>query len=249
MDFLAFVGQAVTLPTPERKMALFGPLHLAILFLTLALPLALGRLTRREQRPRLARYLAVSIAVVLILNRVMAVAWGVHMGTLTRWQDALPMHLCDWASFAVIVALVWRGQLAYELAYLWGLAGTFQAVLTPDIAYTFPNPFFIGFFVDHCGIIISALLMTWGLGMRPRPGAVLRVWGWTQVYGLCAGLVNFLCHTNYGYLAAKPSHGSLLDFLGPWPWYIAALEGLCLVFFTVFYSPFWFANRRDRPAL
>ena len=242
MNLLAVIQ--ATPPSPERKMALFGPLHLTILGLTLAVPFALSRCTRRDQRPGLARSLALSIAALLILNRLMALAWGVHMGTLTRWQDALPMHLCDWASFAVLAALIRRGQLAYELAYLWGLAGTFQAVLTPDLAVTFPNPLFIGFFVDHCGIIVSALFLTWGLGMRPRTGAVWRVFGWTQVYVVCAGMVNWLCRTNYGYLAHKPVHGSLLDVLGPWPWYIAVLEGLCLVFFTVFYAPFWVADRR-----
>ena len=201
MDLLAFV----IAPEPARKMQLFGWLHLTILFLTLAVPFALSQFTRRQQRPALARYLATSIAAILILNRIMAVSWGVHEHTITRWQDALPMHLCDWASCAVIIALVWRGQLAYELAYLWGLAGTFQAVLTPDLAQTFPNPFFIGFFVDHCGIIVSVLFMTWGLGMRPRPGSVLRVWGWTQGYVVCVPrLVDWLTRTNYGYLAAKP---------------------------------------------
>ncbi len=244
MHLFAIVQEVVTPPTPERKMALFGPLHLTILFLTVAVPVVLSRLTRGQDRPWLARVLAVAIAVILLLNRVMSIAWGVHMGTLLRWQDALPMHLCDWASFAVIVALVWRGQLEYELAYLWGLAGTLQAVLTPDLAYTFPNPFFIGFFVDHCGIIVSVLFLTWGLGMRPRPGAVWRVWGWTQVYVLCAALVDWSCNVNYGYLRAKPLHGSLLDVLGPWPWYVGVLETMSLVFFAVFYFPFWLANRR-----
>ena len=241
----------VVAPEAARKMQLFGGLHLTILFLTLAVPFVLSRFTRRQQRPRLARYLALAIAVILILNRIMAVAWGFHEHTILRWQDALPMHLCDWASAAVIIALVWRGQLAYELAYLWGLAGTFQAVLTPDLEQTFPNPFFIGFFVDHCGIIVSVLFLTWGLRMRPRPGSVLRVWGWTQGYVACAGLVDWTYRRydlDYGYLAHKPLHGSLLDFLGPWPWYIGSLEVLSLVFFTVFYAPFWLSDRRRKAA-
>ena len=75
------------------------------------------------------------------------------------------------------------------------------------------------------------------------------MWGWTQVYVACAGLVDWLTRTNYGYLAAKPMHGSLLDFLGPWPWYVGSLELLSLVFFTVFYAPFWFADRRQPPVV
>ncbi len=245
MDLPAVANEVLP---PARKFALFGGLHLFILFLTVALPFVLSRFTYRQDRPQLARWLAVGLAMVLLLNRVMALVWGYHEGRITRWPDALPMHLCDWASFAVIIALVWRGQLAYELAYLWGLSGTFQAVLTPDLTETFPNPFFIGFFVDHCGIIVSVLFLTWGLGMRPKPGAVPRACGWSQVYLVCAGTVDYLFRANYGYLRAKTAHHSLLDYFGPWPWYILTLEGMMVVFFTAFYAPFWFANRRSQGA-
>ena len=237
---------------PTRQFALFGSLHLTILCVTLALPFALGRLTRREQRPRLARALAVTLASIMLFDRVFALIWAYHADRITYWANALPMHLCDWAAFAVIIALVGRRQLPYELAYLWGLSGTFQAVLTPDTTDSPPNPLFISFFVSHCGIIVSVLFLTWGLGMRPKPGAVWRVWGCSQVYTVCAGLVNwwFREHSpNFGYLAAKPPQGSLLDYFGPWPWYILTLEVMALVFYTIFYAPFWFANRRRAVAV
>ena len=243
MQLIAAINEAMP---PARKFALFGGLHLSILFITVVLPFVLSRFTYKQDRPELARRLAVGLAVVLLLNRVTALGWGYHENRIHHWPDALPMHLCDWASFAVIIALVWRGQLAYELAYLWGLSGTFQAVLTPDLTETFPNPFFIGFFVDHCGIIVSVLFLTWGLAMRPKPGAVLRACAWSQVYLVCAGGINWLFHTNFGYLSAKPKNGSLLDYFGPWPWYILTLEAMTFVFFTAFYSPFWFANRREK---
>ena len=200
-----------------RQFALFGPLHVAILFATLALPFALSRLTRSEQRPRLARVLALVIASVLLLDRVSELIWINHLGKITYWANALPMQLCDWASFVAIIALIGRQQLPYELAYLWGLAGTFQAVLTPDIAESPSSPLFISFFVEHCGIIVSALFLTWGLGMRPRPGAVLRVWWCSQIYVVCAGLADWLLlkpDPDFGYLAHKPKQGSLLDFFG-----------------------------------
>ena len=232
---------------PGRKFVLFGGLHLAILLVTLGLPFALSRLTRREQRPRLARGLALALASILLFDRVFVLFWAAHVDKIAYWANALPMHLCDWATFAVIIALVGRRQLPYELAYLWGLSGTFQAVLTPDTTESPLNPLFISFFVGHCGIIISVLFLTWGLGMRPKPGAVWRVWLCSQIYLVCAGLVNwiFRAHSpNFGYLAAKPPHGSLLDYFGPWPWYILTLEAMTVIFYTLFYAPFWFANRR-----
>jgi hypothetical integral membrane protein (TIGR02206 family) len=224
---------------PARKFVLFGGLHLFILGTTIVLPFAMSRFTRRDRRPRLARILAAALAVVLLSDRIFAVALGYHEHRITRWADALPMHLCDWASIAVIITLVWRRQLLYELAYFWGLAGTLQAVLTPDLAEQFPNPFFISFFVEHCGIIVGVLFMTWGLGMRPRPGAVWRVFLWTQFYVVCAAGVNWTFATNYGYLTHKPVHSSLLDYFGPWPWYILSLEGLAVVLYTILYLPFW----------
>ena len=215
--------------------------------MTLALPFALSRLTRREQRPRLAHRLALGLAAVLLLDRAFVLIWANHVGKIAYWANALPMHLCDWASFAAILALVGRRQLPYELAYLWGLSGTFQAVLTPDTTESPLNPLFISFFVEHCGIIVAALFLTWGLGRRPRPGAVGRAWLCSQVYLVCAGFVDWLFRAydlNFGYLAHKPPHGSLLDWFGPWPWYIGTLEAMSLVFYMVFYAPFWLANRR-----
>ena len=36
---------------------------------------------------------------------------------------------------------------------------------------------------------------------------------------------------NYMFLRRKPVHGSLLDVMGPWPWYILAAAALGLVIF------------------
>jgi len=37
---------------------------------------------------------------------------------------------------------------------------------------------------------------------------------------------NEIAGTNYGFLNAKPSTGSILNLLGPWPWYVLAEVGL-----------------------
>ena len=63
---------------------------------------------------------------------------------------------------------VW--QQLYELAYFWGLGGTVQAVLTPDLDTRFPSFDFFRYFIAHGGIVVSVLAMTIGLRLRPQPG-------------------------------------------------------------------------------
>ena len=245
---------AATVLEPARRFALFGPLHLAILAATVLTPLGLWAVSRG--RPVLARIICTTLAVGLLLDRLLVVVWAFHLGRIAAWPEALPMHLCDWAVFVVGAALLHRadvfrfgnGQLVYELAYFWGLGGTLQAVLTPDTAEDPGSPFFISFFLSHCGIIASVLFLTLRFGLRPARGAVWRAWGWSQFYLLCAGAVNWLAGTNFGYLARKPRQSSLLDLLGPWPWYLLVLEALALVLFTLLDLPFWRTRRPRRAA-
>lgn len=228
---------------PATRFVLFGGLHLAILFATAALPLLLALWARRAGTPAVGPRIAVSLAVILLLDRVLALGWALHLGRIPRWPEALPMHLCDWATFVVVYALLAGGQRAYETAYFWGLAGTLQAVLTPDLREVFPSPLFLSFFIGHCGIIVGVLFMTWGRGRRPGRGAVWRTVGWSQVYLLCAGVTNWLLGTNFGYLAAKPASASLLDAFAPWPWYVLELEGLSVILYGLLYLPFLRGNR------
>ncbi len=39
---------------------------------------------------------------------------------------------------------------------------------------------------------------------------------------------NAIARSNYGFLNEKPSTASLLDLMGPWPWYVVSATGLVL---------------------
>ena len=46
---------------------------------------------------------------------------------------------------------------------------------------------------------------------------------------IVAAAANGLLDANYMFLCAPPPTGSVLDYLGPWPWYIVGEELLALV--------------------
>lgn len=58
-----------------------------------------------------------------------------------------------------------------------------------------------------------------------------------HLYGV-VGAINTLIGNNHLFIAHKPETASLIDDLGPWPWYILVLEGVGLVLFTLLYVPF-----------
>jgi len=179
-----------------------------------------------------------AISVVLVADAVLFVSVPLAEG---RWsvQASLPLALCDVALIVAAIAC-WRPRwlLAVELTYFWGLAGTLQAVVTPDLSAGFPQLEFFMFVVGHLGIVIAALFLVVGLRLKPRSGSVMRVFAITAAYTAFVGCFNWLTGSNYMYLAAVPTHGSLLSVLGPWPWYILSATGVALVLLLILDAPF-----------
>jgi hypothetical integral membrane protein (TIGR02206 family) len=167
-------------------------------------------------------------------------------------RSSLPVDLCDVALVVAAVAC-WqpRWQLAVELTYFWGLAGTLQAVSTPDLSADFPSLTFLEFVVGHLGIVVAALYLVIGLRRGPRAGSVVRVFAITAGYTAFVGCIDGLTGANYMFLRAIPSHTSLLSILGPWPWYLVSAAGIALVLFVVLDAPFRYQravrSRASRP--
>ena len=184
------------------------------------------------------RWAGRAISVILVADAALFVSIPLAEG---RWsvQASLPLALCDVALIVAAIACWWpQWSLAVELTYFWGLAGTLQAVVTPDLSAGFPQREFFMFVVGHLGIVIAALFLVIGLRLEPRPGAVRRVFTITAAYTAFVGGFNWLTDSNYMYLAAIPTHGSLLSVLGPWPWYILSGAAVALVLFLILDAPF-----------
>lgn len=166
--------------------------------------------------------------------------WGRQLtGGVWMFPRDLPLQLCD----VVVLLMAWalcqpHRPRVTEVAYCWGLVATSQALLTPDLppvvsAYTCWK-----FFLTHGGVIVGAVYLAAGLGWRPSRGAAWRVWGATNLYAAGIGLFNLATGANKLYLCAQPLRPSLLDYLGPWPWYILSMELLALALFWLCTLPF-----------
>ncbi|HYM58154.1 MAG TPA: TIGR02206 family membrane protein, partial [Solirubrobacteraceae bacterium] len=144
----------------------------------------------------------------------------------------LPLQLTD-AVTLVSVAALWcpRAPLLVELLYYWALSASLQAVLTPDLGQGFPDALYFSYFVTHSGALLAACLLVLGSRRLPRRGAVWRVYALTAAFAALAAVGSVLTGGNYMFLRRKPAHSSLLDVMGPWPWYILVAAALGLVMF------------------
>jgi hypothetical integral membrane protein (TIGR02206 family) len=119
-----------------------------------------------------------------------------------------------------------------------------MAVLTPDVGGDVPAWAAAQFFVAHGAVVAAVLFLVWVGALRPRPGSWWRVFLAVNVYAAAVALFDLRYGTNYMYLREKPASGTLLDWLGPWPWYVLAGDAVALVLLWALHLPF---RRPRRP--
>jgi hypothetical integral membrane protein (TIGR02206 family) len=192
---------------------------------------------RRVERP-----LAVTLAVGNI-------AFGL-LGTVTEIElddvaANLPLQLCDVAWIPVAWALLTRHRLALALTYYWGLTLALQALVQPTLDEAFPDPNFFAFWGKHVLLVWGAVYATLTLRQGPDWGAYWRAVRWTLAWLVLAMAVNGALDTNFGYFSSKPD-GTVLDYLGPWPWYVLAEIAIVLAVWALITLPWTGAQRRGQ---
>ena len=185
------------------------------------------------------------IGVALVADAVGYVVTLVVQGTFS-WSTSLPLALCNVAVIVAAAACWWREPLLVELTYFWGLAGTIQGLITPDLGVGFPHLVFFQYVLGHVGIVTAALFLVVGMGIEPRRGAPWRVFAITIAYAAFVGLVDASSGADYMFLRAPPANWTLLRLLGPWPWYLASAAGVALGLLFLLDLPF--RSHRRRPA-
>ncbi|HEY2567977.1 MAG TPA: TIGR02206 family membrane protein [Candidatus Udaeobacter sp.] len=222
----------------EPQFQPYGLPHLTVIFLTIVLPFVLAAIVWRTRSPLVEKVIIGVLSAVLLLNYIIFIIFVRSQGSVT-WQQMLPLQMCDWGMAVVIVAMWTGNQRWFEVAYFWGIGGTLQAVLTPNLRYGFPDWRFISFFTLHCAIIIGVVFLMLTRRYRPYPMSIVRVYLWTEFYFVVTLITDELTGFNYGFLLHKPEAFSILSFISDsWPLYILQLHGVALLFFLGLYVPF-----------
>jgi hypothetical integral membrane protein (TIGR02206 family) len=194
---------------------------------------------KKEEKGRVIRFF---LAVLLVASDVLEHLWLVVENSWSIRRD-LPLHLSDLVVILAIVMLLTRGEKLFRFMYFAGMGSSIQAILTPDLGrFSFPHFQYIEFFVSHGGVVLACLFMVAAFHYRPTIRSMWVTILLVNLYAVCVYFLNKLLGSNYLYIMNKPKSTSLLDYLGPWPWYLFSMELVMVLSFFILYLPFW--NKR-----
>lgn len=219
----------------------YGNSHLAVLFFS-ALLLALTLVASKKLNPNQNLLIGRCLTVILAFSVVVYTVFELALGRFTIAND-LPLSLCN--LFALVAPFVlWNPKHKYfEPIYFLVMAGTFQAIVTPDLYYDYPAYEFFKYWITHVGLVLLMIHYMVCFGLYPTAKGIVKTFGWLNVYVAMLLPINYLLGANYFYLIAKPINPSVLDFFGPWPVYIFVAEILVMGFFAIAMIPVFLAKK------
>jgi hypothetical integral membrane protein (TIGR02206 family) len=219
---------------------LFGLLHLTLIAAIAAVSILASLLVRAKRLP--ARATCLAIGWGLVINEL--IWWTFRYSREGLHATNLPLQLCDVSLWLSALACITRARRMVEFAYFVGIAGAGMAVLTPNLYWPWPSYPAIYFFVAHGGIVIAVSVLVFGRVVALEPGAVWRAFAVLLAFAAAIGAVDKLAGADYMFLCEKPKGASLLDSLGPWPWYLVGGAALALALFWLL----WLPVRPTRPS-
>jgi hypothetical integral membrane protein (TIGR02206 family) len=235
-------------PGKENVFQLFSHAHILTLAVFLLFIFLLYFFRIRLRKPRINRAARIGMFSILILSELSLQVWLWWSGHWA-YQYSLPLHLSSISLILSALLLLTKRYALFEFTYFVGVGSALQAMITPDISlYTFPHYRYVHFFISHGGTVIANLFMVFVAGYRPTGKSIWKAFLWLNVYTFIVFIINFLIDGNYMYISEKPVNPSLIDYLGPWPWYIFSLEAIALGTFFILYVPFWVKSKKALPS-
>ncbi|MBS4189363.1 TIGR02206 family membrane protein [Bacillus sp. FJAT-49705] len=147
----------------------------------------------------------------------------------------LPLQLCSLSLILCLILLYTQCKIIFQIVFFIGISGAFMAILTPELFLGFPHFRYFQFFITHILIIWTCLYFLFIHQLAPTRRGMLSSFLFLNLSAVCAYIANKITNGNYMFLASKPTNGSLLDYFGPFPLYILALEVSALILFFLLF--------------
>jgi len=238
------MGQYFAKDWNGETFVIFGPAHLVFIATFVLINLSFIWL-RKSDNQKLKDWVRYSLVIMLIISEASWHIWNIAIGEWTI-QTHLPLHLCAVLVWTSVFMLLTKNYKIFEFAYFLGIAGAVQALLTPETGiYGLPHFRVVQTLTAHGFIVTSAIFMTIVEGYRPYWSSFKRVFIYTNIYMIIVTGINFLIKSNYMFTRHKPINPSLIDFLGPWPWYLLSLEFVALALCFLMYLPWIIKDRKS----
>ncbi|MDO5032616.1 TIGR02206 family membrane protein [Corynebacterium sp.] len=199
----------------------WSPLHIMMLGIAIAACGIFIVAAKRIRGSSKEKFIRTMVGWVLL---VLGTAWTIISLDPKQFdiRESLPLHLCDVLRPILALGLITGNEHALTLSYYWGIILNPQAIITPDVIYYFEPRWlrFVTYWFFHISALAVPLALTFGLGYRPTWKGYRFAVKVTPLWMATAMTVNAKTDGNYGFLNHAPGSPSIINLLGPWPWYI-----------------------------
>jgi len=233
----------------DSTFEMFGVEHIGGLVISILLIILIPWISLKFFDKNYQAKLGAIIGYIVMLNYPVWVGLEMIAGTFD-FSLHLPVHLCRISNLLIPLVMLKRHFLTFEILFFWGLSGTLQGAITPDISAGFPHFHYFRFWIAHNGLVLALVYAVVVFKMRPTIQSLWKSFMALNLFLILAVITNVILDANYFWICGKPvtptgEHvPSILDFMGPWPWYILTAEFVALIHFLLAYSPFYFINKK-----
>ena len=216
---------------------LFGLSHWEAIFLFLLLVFLLPWYAKNHLNTDKQNKVGIALGLIVFINYPIWVLLEILAGSFDI-SSHLPLHLCRFANLLIPFVMIKRNYFVFEILYFWGLSGMLQGMITPDIIEDFPHFHYFRYFAGHHLLVVSIIYAVVVYKLKPTLNSLKKAFIALNVFLVMALFANLILDANYFWIMAKPPTGSLLDYMGPWPWYILTCEFVALFHFILAYLLF-----------
>ncbi len=218
--------------------------HIFIVFICIASIIFIPKFFRHSSAATHSS-LAYFIISLILINQGMDLY---REGYLDEWKLGLPLHLCDFSSFSILIYLLTKKRDFFIFAFFFGISGAGMSILTPDTGYGFPAAGYIQNQIGHTAIILGVTYAMVIDNQRPYLKDVAKALGFATFLLFIMYGVNYLLGppANYWFIVEKPIGANVTSFMRPAPFHMIDIWLLAVAVCYLIYLPYYLKDRKTK---